>query len=567
MNIIALEKSKACGDSLKSHAALLSLDLHVFYSYTEIQNWAKKKPLNIDFIFIAISQSDDSGFETSLKIRKEIVGNNSPSVIFLLKEHHDEYYIKSLKYGDGYLLKPFSSDLLLSSIHYYSKLHNLNYLLSQKNQKLMEYQKMVKREHDIVEAIFTKHCKQYLISSKNIKFHISPASVFNGDILLSAQGPSGSLYLAVGDVTGHGLPAAIGALPVYSTFRSMAAEGKNIGSIAAEMNNDLRGLLPGNMMMAATIMELNFLKGQAMIWSGGMPEVIIIDEDGNNTQKITSRHAPLSVLSQEKFRKDIDVVNLKNGDRLYFYTDGIEECRNKDDIILGTDQFQSLFTVKPEKIFNHILKFHKEYTKDTPQIDDITLAEVIYEDHCDALRLLTEQHKPDTISIPWEIEFSLSADALRKTDPVAQAVNFLNNAVDIDAHQDCISTIISELYNNSIDHGLLQMDSNIKDREDGFMNYYLERKKKLAQLDTGHIRIKIQYSIPEDMSDGLLKIEINDSGNGFDYEKTTAIDKTQVYGRGIELIKNLSSDLQYADNGRTARVSYIVDRSRYHIMQ
>lgn len=576
MNIIALEKSKECGEALEKHAEALELNLKVFYTYEEIEQWSKADETSIDFIFIAVSPQDESGFETSLRIRKEIIGSNSASVIFLLSEHHDEHYIKSLKYGGGYLLKPFSSDLLLSSIHHYSKLHNLNYLLSQKNSKLLEHQKMMKREHDIVEAIFKKHCQQHLISSKNMKFHISPASVFNGDILLTAQGPSGSLYLAVGDVTGHGLAAAIGALPVYSTFRSMAMEGKNIGSIAAEMNSDLRGLLPDNMMMATTLMELNFLKGQAIIWSGGMPELMIVSKpkgDQEQTiQKIASRHAPLSVLTPDKFRKDVDVIDLQDGDRLYFYTDGIEECRDKDNVILGTQRFQSLFEVKPENIFDHILQFHKEYTESTVQDDDITLAEVIYEDNCDALQFLTEKQSPETLSIPWEIEFSLTSELMKKTDPIAQAINFLNNAIDIDAHQDCISTIISELYNNSVDHGLLELDSDIKNQEDGFMEYYFERKKKLATLEEGNVRIKMQYAIPDNADNGVLTIEINDSGKGFDYQKINdqleAGDSANLtHGRGIELIKNLSSDLQYSNYGRTAHVSYLVDRSSYRILQ
>ena len=47
---------------------------------------------------------------------------------------------------------------------------------------------------------------------------LSPVSIFNGDLLLATRTPSGSLYVMLGDFTGHGLPAAVGAIPVAEVF-------------------------------------------------------------------------------------------------------------------------------------------------------------------------------------------------------------------------------------------------------------------------------------------------------------------------------------------------------------
>lgn len=563
MNIITIDSDGHSIDTLKKYCQDLSLNFQGFYHGEDFFTWSENKTINVDFLFIAIH--NESGFELSLQVKKAISSTKPLSIIFLLSNHNDSHCIQSLKYGDGYLIKPFSCDLLLSSIHYYSKLHNLNYLLSQRNKKLTEHQKTMKREHDIVEAIFSKHCSQHLISSNSLRSYISPASVFNGDILLTAEGPSGSLYLAVGDVTGHGLPAAVGALPVYSTFREMASNGKNIGSIAAAMNDDLRSLLPDNMMMATILMELNFIKGQAFIWAGGMPEVIIVNHNGSSIKKVMSRHSPLSVLTPERFRKDVDTINLNDGDRLYFYTDGIEESRNKDDDIFGTERFQSLFDQKPNEIFNDIINQHKNFIHNSIQDDDITLAEITYRNSDHAAKLFINTEKPTTLSIPWSIEFPLSEIELKSTDPVAQIINFLKNSIDIDVHQDCISTIISELYNNAVDHGLLELDSTLKNKDDGLIDYYIARKNKLSTLSSGHVLLKMNYSIEEESNDGLLTISITDSGDGFDHQKqyTHLTKNKQYYGRGIELVKELCLKLDFKNDGRTAIAYYTVDRSQY----
>ena len=116
---------------------------------------------------------------------------------------------------------------------------------------------------------------------------------------------------------------------------------------------------------------------------------------------------------------------------------------------------------------------------------------------------------------------------------------------------------------------MLELDSSIKNRENGFIDYYLERKSKLAQLKSGNIIIKMNYSILEKNNDGLLTISITDSGQGFNYQKkhTPLTKNKQSYGRGIELVKNLCQNIDFQDDGRTIIARYIVDRSRYRIIK
>jgi serine phosphatase RsbU (regulator of sigma subunit)/anti-sigma regulatory factor (Ser/Thr protein kinase) len=550
---------------MEEYFSLLEIPHELFSSFNEFIVWrGDNEEAVIDFVFIGVSIDDDSNFRESVRLKELLKKNSLASFVFLLKEHHDSHYIKSLKYGDGYLLKPFSSDLLVSTMHYHSKHSKLNDMLARKNEKLIEYQNLVKTEHDIVETIFSKHCEQHLVSSEDIKFYISPASIFNGDVLLTARGPSGSLYLAVGDVTGHGLPAAIGAMPAYSTFRAMAKKGKNIGSIVAEMNHALRMLLPNNMMMALIVVELDFASGKMFIWSGGMPDIIIVDEQGAIVQKVVSRHAPLTVLGPDKFRKDVDIINLQEGDRIYFYTDGIEEARNENGEMFGVERFQKLFSGDTDKIFNNVIEANAKYLENSEQDDDITLVEVLYRDQVDAISVFTEEVEPDVLSIPWEMNFTLSAKELKETDPIAQVINFIDSAVDVKVHQDCISTILSELYSNSVDHGLLKLDSSIKDTEEGFVDYYIARKKELDNLSDGQVKISLAYKINPDSELGQLTITIHDSGDGFDYESLAQsnidMESTHSYGRGIGLLTNLCSHFIYQDGGRTAIAHYDVNR-------
>lgn len=61
-------------------------------------------------------------------------------------------------------------------------------------------------------------------------------------------------------------------------------------------------------------------------------------------------------------------------------------------------------------------------------------------------------------------------------------------------HQDYISTELSEIYGNALlDHGLLPLDSAIKNADDGFMEFY-----RLRQLHSGclhHWGIRFSFKV------------------------------------------------------------------------
>lgn len=562
MNIVSIDSDKNHNDIVNQYFSYLDINGYSFNNFSDFYSWVNsidKSDINtIDFLFVAVEGAEDQGFNESIALKDKLPIELSV-VVFLLNQHCDKSFVKSIKYGAGYLLKPFSSDLFISTIHYHSKHTEINRLLGKKNKQLVAYKKANDREHAIVESIFANHFDQHLLKTEHIRFYISPASVFNGDVLLTEQGPSGSLYLAVGDVTGHGLPAAIGAMPVYSTFRSMAKKGMAVGAIAYEMNASLRTLLPPNMMMAITIMELDYSDGTAVIWSGGMPEVIVVDQAANIVRKVNSRHSPLSMLEPESFRQDVDVVHLQKNDRLFFYTDGIEEANSSSGEMFGTERFLSLFQGNPLFIFNRIVDTHKNFIGKRSQDDDITLVEVSYFSDLPLSPPVIEK-KAAAAAVQWQMSFIITPVEIKQSDPLAQVVGFLNNSINISVHQDFISTILSELFNNALDHGLLKLDSSRKNTDEGFIDYYVDRRKRIAKMSEGKIDIEMRYQNTEENL-STLNIIVSDTGNGFDHNSLVYDHgpSSRGYGHGLQLVNDLCASVEYLNGGRTVKVVYELD--------
>ena len=116
--------------------------------------------------------------------------------------------------------------------------------------------------------------------------------------------------------------------------------------------------------------------------------------------------------------------------------------------------------------------------------------------------------------------------------------------------------ILSELITNGIDHGLLGLDSKLKNSSNGFQQYYDLRSERLTNLSGESLHISLRH-LPN-ASGGVLVIRVVDTGGGFDFSQVDFdIPKaSQMSGRGIPLLTRLCESIVYEGNGNTAEAVY-----------
>ncbi|WVM89367.1 PP2C family protein-serine/threonine phosphatase [Halopseudomonas pachastrellae] len=163
----------------------------------------------------------------------------------------------------------------------------------------------------------------------------SAYAMFNGDILLAARRPSGEMHLLLGDFTGHGLPAAIGAMPLAEVFYAMTGKGYALRDILLELNSKLATILPVGIFCCAVLIEVNPTKGLVEVWNGGLPDVMILGRQGELLDRVVSTNLPLGVASRERFSPDPVVLVMRPGERLLCWTDGVIETRNSAGQLFG----------------------------------------------------------------------------------------------------------------------------------------------------------------------------------------------------------------------------------------
>lgn len=489
------------------------------------------------------------GYETANEL-KNMAGDIYLPVIFISTLDDESVLARCLELGgDDFVSKPFSKTILAAKIRAHIRTRLLSKRTVEQNKQLSFYRNTIEREHKIVEHIFANALTVDPSLKPFIDFQLNPASDFNGDMFLIHASPTGGLYFLIGDFTGHGLASAIGALPVSKAFHTMSSKGLSLIEMSETINATLLQLLPDEMFFAAIMVEISGSGKQINVWNGGMPSLLLQDKQGQIIHRFHSRHMALGILDGSEFEPDIERYEAKYGDRLIGFSDGVIEIKNDLGHMLGDQGLEKLLIACPQANVDMILSKLVRFEGSRIRNDDVTL--FIYT--CQLL----EQINHTQVSFTWPIEFKLglSYQLIKLGDPIGEIVNILTNDLNIYSCHSEVYTVLSELYNNAIDHGLLKLNSALKQTEEGFFEYFNLRQQRLDVLREGNILLSVQYR-PEDKS---LVIEVSDSGAGYDIAATNQnSDIEKSYGRGLSLVKELCHSVQHFDDGRTVKVVFKV---------
>lgn len=512
-----------------------------------------------DLILLDIVMPGVNGYEVA-RIIKQYAGESYIPIIFITAINDDDALTKCLACGgDDFLLKPFNEAILKAKINAHARIQDLNNQVNQKNKALLYHQSLIQREHEIIEHVFKSALSENFYGSGLVNYYLSPMSKFNGDVFLIAPSPSGGIYLILGDFTGHGLSAAIGALPLSRTFFTMARKGLAIGDIAQEMNALIIALLPDYMFCAATLLELNANGDEVILWCGGLPGAVVVSPDGELERTLDSMHPPLGVLDNSQFERDVYTLKLKTGSRIYLHSDGITESKNAQGQMLGTNHFHAMICEsavnQPHERVSYITDKLFDYSDKNAQNDDISLIEIICKP---ASYTMPERASPSQHVPPWKIRFNIEPEHMRYGNPPADILAMISPTTGLSGHKDILHTIITELYVNALEHGILLLSSSLKNSEDGFIAFQREKEKRLNGLVDGSIQVMISQEKRND--NDVVKIWIHDSGPGFDFNLVFAsLDDDRCYGRGLMLVKALCNDeIFFKDKGSTVEAYYSV---------
>ncbi len=492
------------------------------------------------------------GFEAAEKIKK-LAGEDFVPIIFLTSLQEADSLARCLDAGgDDFLTKPYNSIILQAKINAFIRMQEMHTTVQDQRDEIAVHNTHLLHQQDVAKRIFDRIAHAGCLEAPNIQYTLSPIAVFNGDVLLAGVNPAGKLTILLGDFTGHGLHAAIGAMPLAETFYTMLEKGFSLREIIREINLKLFEILPVEVFCCAFFAEIDFKNGTVQAWNSGLPDCMIYSADTKQVTRLTSSHIPLGISPTANLDGTIKQFEVKPGDRMYAWSDGIHEAGNAEGEMFGENRLLSVFqeNKRQEDLFTELNNAVNTFIGEEAASDDISLLEVTIVRPEDFEVVVTDVHSEmEGGPNDWSLSYELRQDTLKDFDPLPLLLQILLQVPSLRRFGGQIFTVLAELYANALDHGVLGLDSAIKSTPGGFTKYYQQRAVNLSTLSKGAILFEFNYS--GDSSGGRLSIDVTDSGDGFDRSKILRekVLDSKVAGRGILLVRSLCESVEYSGTG------------------
>ena len=500
------------------------------------------------------------GMEATRRI-KSLAGERMVPIVFLTSLQETQELVRCLQAGgDDFLSKPYNKVILGAKLSKYERMRSMHSQLLKEREKVAQINGHLLREQAVAKAVFDNVIRLGSLTSAMIKHHLSPLAIFNGDVLLATRTPDGGLAVFLGDFTGHGLPAAIGAMPTAEIFYGMCAKGFDVGDVVQEINRKLKRVLPVGVFCCASMVHLNFNRQEVRVWHGGVPEAMIFRPGVGIIETISSRHLPLGVMPHERFDDSVVTYTMQAGDRLYLCSDGVLEARNGAGDMLGDERYRALFAAESEtaSLFEKVRDGVYDFMAEGEREDDFTFAEVMMMNAADLAP--TELSRDDLDAAGprnFALAYELRGDSLRRFNPLPLLQHIMLDVPGLRGQTSGLYTVLSEMYANALDHGVLGLESKLKDGTHGFASYFEERSRRLASI-ASDARVEFSFEHTLEAHGGCLTIAVTDSGCGFDHQalRSSLEGGKALAGRGIALLKHFCESVRYTGSGNRVEVLY-----------
>ena len=213
------------------------------------------------------------------------------------------------------------------------------------------------------------------VAGKNISCDEIGGDYF--DFLLRGESSNAPLSVVVGDITGHGVDAALLMTTARAFLRMRASQSGTISDIITAMNRHLtQDVLESGRFMTLFYMTLDPEEKRIDWVRAGHDPAVIYDPALDRFEELRGSGVALGV--DEAFNYIANhKKNITNGQIIAIGTDGIWEAYNKDGKMFGKDRFREIIRQKADENAGEILNavFHdlEQFTKGQKPEDDITL--------------------------------------------------------------------------------------------------------------------------------------------------------------------------------------------------
>ncbi len=321
----------------------------VFSASDGAEAWKILHEERISFVITDWMMPKLDGIELCSRIREAGFSRYIYIILLTAKDAKDEL-VQGMEAGaDDFVVKPFNKDELKVRIRAGERIVNLernledrNRNLSESNKKLGEAYSVIKKDLEAAGKIQASLLPKSASNILGVKFNwlFLPSTFVAGDIFNYFRLDEQFIGFYLLDVAGHGIPAALLSVTLSRVLSPMDLQDSPLKHYIAEpphyeitppakVVRELNRRFQANeeIMQYFTMIYglVHTGSGRTKLTQAGHPSPVYLERDGNATF-LGKGGYPVGMLPDVDYEEC--QVDLKRGDRLILYSDGITECTN-----------------------------------------------------------------------------------------------------------------------------------------------------------------------------------------------------------------------------------------------
>ncbi|MDA3961983.1 MAG: PP2C family protein-serine/threonine phosphatase [Planctomycetota bacterium] len=180
------------------------------------------------------------------------------------------------------------------------------------------------------------------IPGYDLGVHYTPHSGVSGDFYETMPLPDGRIFLLLGDVSGHGMQAALVVATALKTLRMLARSTSDLVQLMGQLNDEIKAdLLPGQFITAFAGV-LDPVRHELTSVLAGHHQLLLANERSEvMLRKVGLPGMAIGLVAGDLFRKSLrpEMIPLEPGDLAVQYSDGLVESINESGAEYGLARF------------------------------------------------------------------------------------------------------------------------------------------------------------------------------------------------------------------------------------
>jgi sigma-B regulation protein RsbU (phosphoserine phosphatase) len=239
----------------------------------------------------------------------------------------------------------------------------------------MAQRERINRELEIAREVQEHLFPQRLPPVKGVDYcgQCRPAREVGGDYYDFLDLP-GRLGIAIGDVSGKGVGAALMMASLEAALRALSSVVHNPADLMERVNHLICQASTANRYATLFYAEYDPATRSLSYVNAGHNAPIVVRNSGSQVTRLETGGSVIGLLPQ---RYELGVFHLQPGDLVVLFTDGVSESMNSRDEEWGEDSLiqlaQTCYALTALQVMTRILAAAQAFAAGAPQHDDMTL--------------------------------------------------------------------------------------------------------------------------------------------------------------------------------------------------